>query len=175
MEIIVAVDNKWGIGYDNDLLIHIPKDLKNFKELTTNNTIVYGRNTLYSFKNKKPLPNRNNVILSRNKNLEVTNAKIIHSLEEILAYTKELEDKGEKVFVIGGEQIYNQLLPYCKGAYVTKIFQTFMANKHFPDIDRIGSWEIDNLLYNDVVFDETTKNDIEYTILHYKNNYPKEY
>ena len=65
MELIVAIDENYGIGYEDSLLIHIPNDLKNFKELTTNNIVVYGRKTLNSFRGHKPLPNRINVILSR--------------------------------------------------------------------------------------------------------------
>jgi dihydrofolate reductase len=185
MELIVAIDENYGIGYDESLLIHIPNDLKNFKELTNNNIVVYGRKTLKSFRGHKPLPNRTNVILSRGmfskesmpiyEMYKMDNVIPKNSLEETLSYIKEQEALGNKVYIIGGEQIYKQFLDYCEGAYVTKIFAPFLANKFFPNIDRMENWQIDKTIENEIYHSEILKKNIEYAIIHYKNNSPKEY
>ena len=185
MELIVAIDENYGIGYEDSLLIHIPNDLKNFKELTTNNIVVYGRKTLNSFRGHKPLPNRTNVILSRGMFTKETmhmseiykmdNVISQNSLENALSYIKEQEQLGNKVYIIGGEQIYKTFIDYCEGAYVTKIFASFLANKFFPNIDKTGNWEIDKTILNEVFYSENLDKEIEYAIIHYKNNNPKEY
>ena len=174
MNLIVAVDMNWGIGYDNDLLIYIPNDLKNFKKLTTDNIVVYGSKTLKSFKNGNPLPNRTNVMITRQKDINIENVIVKNSIEEVLQYAKEQEELGRQVFIIGGEQIYNQLYEYCEYAYITKIFDEFLANKHFPNIDKKG-WTIVETIANEVYTGQKNDQNIEYAILKYKNNNPKAY
>ena len=136
MNLIVAVDEKWGIGKNNDLLISIPEDMKFFRTLTKNSIIIMGRKTLESFPNGKPLKNRENVVLTKSNIKE--DVTIFDSIEDFLNYVK----NKENVFVVGGGSIYKQLLPYCEKAYVTKIKKDFNADVFFPNLDEKDDWEM---------------------------------
>ena len=81
MKAIAAVDQNWAIGNNNQLLVHIPDDMKNFRRLTQGKTVIYGRKTLETFPHAKPLPKRDNIILSRNPDYFVENARVVHSVE----------------------------------------------------------------------------------------------
>ena len=111
MNLIVAVDNNWAIGNKNKLLVSIPNDMKHFREETTGKVVVLGRKTLETFPQGQPLKNRTNIILSRNAKHEVKGAITVHSVEELLEELKKYDD-GD-VYVIGGDSVYKQLLPYC--------------------------------------------------------------
>ena len=136
MNLIVAVDEKWGIGKNNELLISIPEDMKFFRTLTKNSIIIMGRKTLESFPNGKPLKNRENVVLTKSNIKE--DVTIFDSIEDVLNYVK----NKENVFVVGGGSIYKQLLPYCEKAYVTKIKKDFNADTFFPNLDELIDWEM---------------------------------
>ena len=142
MKLIVVVDENYAIGKDNKLLCHISSDLKRFKKITTGGVVVLGRKTLESFPNSKPLPNREHIVLSKNENYTIDNDMVtmcndINNLQKILD-----EKENKNVFVIGGAEIYKQLLPYCTMAYVTKIHQKFDADAFFPNLDKLSNWEI---------------------------------
>lgn len=140
MNLIVAVDRNWAIGHKNQLLIRIPDDLKNFRQLTEGNVVVLGRTTLSTFPNSLPLKNRENIVLTRNNTYKAGDAKIVHSMEEALELIKEYD--SENVFIIGGGQIYEQFLPYVDTAYVTYIDYAYDADTYFPNLDKDDSWEI---------------------------------
>lgn len=127
MKLIVAVDEGWGIGKNNDLLCHIPDDMKNFRKITTGHPVIMGRKTLESFPNGKPLKNRKNIVLSSGEINE--DVIVCHSIDEVLNIA------DDETFVIGGGSIYKQLLPYCNVAYITKIHKNFYADTFFPIID----------------------------------------
>lgn len=110
MKLIVAVDNQWGIGKNNDLLVSIPEDMKFFRETTKNGVVVMGRKTLESFPNGKPLKNRLNIVLSQTLKVYDENVLYFKSIENLLTYIN--NNKLDNVFVIGGGSIYKQLLPY---------------------------------------------------------------
>lgn len=133
MRLIVAVDEDWGIGKNNDLLCHLPDDMKNFCRVTTGCKVVMGRKTLESFPNGKPLKNRMNIVLSSNEIKE--DVVTCHSIEEVLNLC------DDETFVIGGGSIYKQLLPYCSEAYITKIHKDFDADTFFPQIDE-NEWSL---------------------------------
>ena len=135
---IVAVDENWGIGYNGDLLEHIPEDLKYFKQLTSGNTIVMGRKTWDSLP-KKPLPNRFNVVItSQERHFEEMTAFIPFS--EAVSRLKHAP-KEDDWFIIGGGQIYKELLPYCDRVYVTKIFKNHnQVDTYFPNLDESEEW-----------------------------------
>lgn len=148
---IVAVDGNWGIGYQGQLLEHIPADLKHFKELTKYNVVVMGRNTWESLPKKDTLPrlpDRINIIVS---NSMVSNGVIsilgdltvAMPLEETLDYICASDRVCDTdIFIIGGEQIYNALLPYCNRVYVTKIDKSHdNIDTFFPNLDETGEWE----------------------------------
>lgn len=154
MNLIVAVDSNWAIGNKDKLLISIPNDHKHFREETTGKVVILGRKTLQTFPQGLPLKNRTNIILSRNTDYSVKDAVVVHSLEELLEELKQYE--SEDVYVIGGESIYRQLLPYCDTAHVTKIDHAYQADTHFPNLDQDPEWEItadsDELTYFDIPY-----------------------
>ena len=150
---IVAVDNNWGIGFNGELLEHIPEDMKHFKELTCGHSVVMGSKTWDSLP-KKPLPNRGNVIISRDKPLIVDKNTIRIVLEDAINYLKYI--KGD-VFIIGGGTIYNQLLPFCDRVYVTKIYKDHEnVDTFFPNLDESKEWTpsaaSDIATYNDISY-----------------------
>ncbi len=140
MNLIVAVDKNWGIGHQNKLLVSIPEDQKFFREKTTGKVVVMGRRTLDSFPNGDPLKNRTNIVLTRNPNFKKEGVQIAHSVEEALELVKPYPT--ENVFVIGGDSVYREMLPYCDTAYVTKIDRAFDADTYFPDLDQDPEWEL---------------------------------
>lgn len=161
MNIIVAVDRNWAIGNKNALLVKIPRDQKLFMEMTMGKVVVMGRNTLESLPQKQPLGNRINIVLSTDKNYKVKGATVVSSLEALFAELEQYE--SDDIFVIGGESIYRQLLPYCDTAHITKIDYTYEADAHFPKLDEMPGWE----LVADS--DEQTYFDLEYYFLKYRN------
>lgn len=135
LSILVAADEANGIGKDNQLLWHISDDLKRFKALTSGHKVIMGRKTYESI--GRPLPNRTNIVISRQEHLNIAGCTVVPSLEAALALT--LPD--EEAFVIGGSEIYKQLLPRCKRLYLTRVYQQFEADAFFPEID--DSWLIE--------------------------------
>ena len=134
---IVAVDNNWGIGFNGDLLEHIPEDLKYFKELTSGHNVIMGRRTWDSLP-KKPLPNRGNYIISSDQPRILDKNVIRFQMDDALTF---LDCTLEDVFVIGGGQIYEKLLPICDRVYVTKIFKDHdQVDTYFPNLDESDEW-----------------------------------
>ena len=142
MNIILAADRKWAIGKDNDLLIHLPGDLKYFKKMTTGKTVIMGRKTLESLPGGKPLPNRRNIILTRSKDFEVPGAEVFHSIEDILQLIKSGNLESDETFIIGGAEIYKQMMPHCDKFYITKIDAELPADRYFVDLDQVEDLEI---------------------------------
>ena len=140
MNLIVAVDENWAIGYKNELLIRIPADMKMFRQETTGKVVVLGRKTLETFPNSQPLKNRTNIILSANKDYKVKDATVVHSMEELLEELKNYSE--EDIYIIGGETIYRQMLPYCNVAHITKIDRSYEADAFFPNLDADPNWEV---------------------------------
>ena len=131
--IIVAVAENGVIGGENRLLWHISEDLKHFKAVTTGHPVVMGRKTYESL--GRPLPGRRNVVVTR-QNISIEGCDVVHSLDEALALFR----PEEKVFVIGGAQIYAQALPLCDEFYLTRDereweiidSESFASGKEFP-------------------------------------------
>lgn len=140
MNIIVAVDNNWAIGNKNKLLASIPGDQRFFRDVTTGNVVVLGRKTLETFPQGQPLKNRTNIILSTDQTYQVKDAIVVHSVEELLEKLKEYPQ--ESIYIIGGESVYRQMLPYCKVAHVTRIDHAYEADSFFPNLDEDEDWEI---------------------------------
>ena len=160
MNLIVAADKNWGIGKDNKLLVSIPSDMKFFRQETMGKVVVMGRKTLESFPNGLPLKNRTNVVLTSDKNYQVKDAVIVHSIDEVLEELKKYDD--DEIYVIGGGKVYEELLPYCDVAHVTKIDFAFEADTLFPNLDEDPEWEIT------AASDEQTYFDLEYTFVKYE-------
>ena len=137
MNLIVAVSKDWGIGFQGDLLYHLMEDMKYFRRETLGKTVVMGRKTLESLPGGKPLPKRDTVVLTRNREMFVPGVKIVHDVDELLAYTEPITDD---VFVCGGAEIYRELLPYCRLAYITEIDGVKPADTYFPNLDELPEW-----------------------------------
>lgn len=158
MKLIVAVDNRWGIGRNNDLLMRIPEDMKFFKKMTTDAVVIMGRKTLESFPGENPLPNRINIVITSDLNYKKEGVEIAHSIDEAV----EIANKYNKeIFVIGGASIYKQMLSFCDTAYITKICKEFLdADTYFPNLNNIENWEMtyegEPMIYNGVAFKFTT-------------------
>jgi len=155
MNMIVAADSNWAIGHKGRPLISIPADQKMMRAETTGKVVVYGRKTLDSFPGKQPLTQRTNIILSGNNDLTVKDASVVHSVEELL---KELEKyDSDDIYIIGGESVYRQLLPYVDTVHVTKIDRSYDADAYFMDLDDDDAWEItaesDEQFYFDVTYE----------------------
>lgn len=136
MNLIAAVDKNYGIGKDNQLLAHIPEDMKYFKTKTVGKTIVMGSSTYESFP-KRPLPGRENIVLT-SKPEKYPEVKCFESIGEFFEYIKGRDDD---VFVCGGSTVYLQLLPYCEKAYITHIDAAFDADVFFPNLAELSDWE----------------------------------
>ncbi|MFT4146934.1 MAG: dihydrofolate reductase [Mobilitalea sp.] len=154
MNLIVAVDKNWAIGYQNDLLVKIPADQRFFRDVTTNKVVITGRNTLSTFPGGLPLKNRTNIIISTKQDYKVKDAIVVHSVEEVLEAVKGY--KSEDIYIIGGASVYKQLLPYCTVAHVTKIDYSYLADTYFPNLDEMEDWvlaeETDEHTYYDLCY-----------------------
>jgi dihydrofolate reductase len=132
ISISVAVAKNNVIGKDNKLLWHISEDLKRFKNITSNKKMIMGRKTFESLPGI--LPNREHIIITRDQNFKVDSDKvtIVNDLNSLLEKYSSCEDE---IFVIGGAEIYNQLLPYTHKIYLTKIDEAFEGDTYFPEIN----------------------------------------
>jgi dihydrofolate reductase len=128
---IVHADKNWGIGKNNDMMFSLPLDMKFFRQTTMGHTVVMGGNTLRSFPNQKPLKNRVNIVLTRGQVCD--ECVCVHSYEELKNELK--RRKNEEIFIIGGGEVYRELLPYCHAALVTKVEADGGAQVFFPNLD----------------------------------------
>lgn len=138
MNLIVAVDQNWGIGKLNGLLFSIPEDMKFFRSTTLNKVVCMGYNTLLSFPESKPLKNRVNVVLAP-EGVERDDCIVVHDLKSL--FDKLSAYDSNDVFVIGGGMFYKTMLPYCKNAYVTEVFANGDATVFFENLDKLSNWE----------------------------------
>lgn len=160
MNLIVAVDKNWAIGNGNKLLVSIPQDMKFFRETTMGKVVVMGRKTLESFPGGQPLKKRTNIVLTRDKNYQVKDAIVVNTVDELLLELEKYDE--DEIYVIGGESIYRQMLPYCKTAHITKIHHEYEADTYFPNLDEDDEWVVTG------VSDEQTYFDLEYEFVRYE-------
>ena len=130
---LVAVDENWAIGKDNDLLFRLPNDMRAFKITTTNKIVVCGRRTLESFPGGKPLKNRSTICLCSKENNR-DDCYCINDVEELIRLITELS-KTQDVYIIGGAALYKKLLPVCDKVIVTKVNADGKGTVFFPDLD----------------------------------------
>jgi len=134
ISIIVAIAQNHAIGKDNQLLWHIPADLKRFKKLTTGHTIVMGKRTFYSLP-IRPLPNRRSVVITDIAGEEIEGCTMAYSIAEAI----EMMDEEKENFIIGGGSVYKQFLPLADQLYLTIVQKDFEADT-FLEID-LQDWE----------------------------------
>ena len=157
MNLIVAVYEDWGIGRDGTQPVALSADRKFFRETTRGSMVIVGRRTIEDFPGKKPLPGRVNVALTRGEE-EITGFTICHSPEEAMGLAK----TAENCFVIGGGSIYNQMLPFCDTAYITKVHADPGSDTFFPNLDEMEDWFLSETLQSG------EENGIAYEMLLYK-------
>lgn len=161
LSIIVAIANNNLIGGNNGLLWHLPGDLKNFKKITmtSSKTMIMGRKTFESL--GRVLPERKHIILTNNKDFHVDNENVtvIHDIESLKPYI----NSEEEYFVIGGGEIYRQLLPYSAKMYITRVFGDFQGDTYFPQWNE-NEWDVIN--ETEIVHDE--KNNHPYKMISYQ-------
>ena len=160
MDLVVAVTNNWGIGLGGTQTVVIPEDRRYFRNLTKGSTVILGRRTLMDFPGAKPLPKRRNIILTGDPYFTVEGAEIAHSVEEAIALTRD----DPNVFVIGGASVYEQFLPYCKYAYVTRLYADAEFDRYLHDLDSDPDWQLCEPAER-----LTSENGIEYAFLKYEN------
>ena len=180
-KLVACVDKNFGLGYKNKLLFKIPADLKNFRALTLNHTIIYGRKTLETFPNQKPLDGRRNIILSRTK--KISGAEVVGSVEKLFDVLDAAEEnfiidggnvtlhptgalksstnevnlraQANKNFVIGGAEIFNELVPYAAEIFLTVVDAEVEADKFFPNVDEFKICSVKN--FGDFEFRKYTR------------------
>lgn len=140
MNLITAVDEKWGIGKDGGLLANLPGDMKYFREKTTGKIVVMGRSTLESLPGKKPLPKRINVVLTRQEDYKAEGAIIVHDMEELMYEVNKYVP--DEVMIMGGASVYNELMEQCDTLYITKIYHDFDADKHIRNVDEMKQFKV---------------------------------
>ena len=160
MNVIVAVDSHWGIGNKGELLVRIPNDHKFFREETTGKVVVLGRKTLETFPQGLPLKNRTNIILSSNQDYQVRDAVVVHNLEELMEELKKY--RSEDIYIVGGDSVYRQLLPYCDVAHVTRTEHAYEADAWFANLEQSPDWELTGQS------EEKTYFDLEFTFCRYE-------
>ena len=133
---IVAVERGWGIGLEGKLLLRNPADMNRFKERTMGHPVILGRKTLESFPGGKPLPGRDNLVLSRTLTEVPQGAKLFRDVDSLLAAAP------DDSFVIGGGEVYRQLLPYCDEAQVTYVDAPIPADAFFPNLNDDPDWTL---------------------------------
>lgn len=130
ISIIVAIAEDWGIGRNNELLWHIPEDLRRFKKLTMGQCIIMGKKTWESLP-KRPLPGRKNIVLTDIPGEIIEGSITAYSIPDALSKC----DSGEEIFIIGGGSIYRQFMPIADRLYITHIHQKAEADIYFPVIE----------------------------------------
>ena len=132
LSLVVAVAENGVIGHNNQLIWHLPNDLKQFKRLTTGNCIIMGRKTFDSI--GKPLPNRTSIIISRNTHIQIEGCIMVNSLENAILEAQKIGN--EEAFVIGGAEIYRLALPKVDKIYLTEVHHVYEGDTFFPVIDK---------------------------------------
>jgi len=134
ISIIVAIAQNRAIGKDNELLWHIPEDLKRFKRITSGHPVIMGKRTWFSLP-RRPLPGRRNIVLTDLPQDEFEGAERMLSVDEVLSICK----PDEENFIIGGASVYKQFLPHCERLYLTLVHKDFEGDVFFPVI-RMEEW-----------------------------------
>lgn len=157
ISIIVAVAENNAIGKNNQLLWHLPADMKIFKEKTTGHCVITGRKNYESIPEKfRPLPNRTNIVITRQKEYSAPGALVVHSLQQ--AIEKAMTKGDNEIFIIGGGEIYAQSIPLADKIYLTKVHATFEADTFFPKLN-MNEWQITSSKY----FNADEKNKYSFT------------
>ncbi|MCK9205348.1 MAG: dihydrofolate reductase [Bacteroidales bacterium] len=146
ISIIVAIAENNAIGKNNDLLWHLPDDLKRFKQITSGHPVIMGKNTYLSLP-RRPLPNRRNIVITDVSGEQFENCEMAYSVENAI----EKCNPAEENFIIGGASVYRQFLPFTNRLYITRVHRPFDADVFFPEIDPT-QWGLESV--SPVFFDQ---------------------
>lgn len=160
LSLIAAIGKNRELGKDNDLIWHLKGDMKYFREMTNNKTIIMGRKCFESLPGL--LPNRKHIILTNNKDYKVDGALVMNNMDDVLNYIKSTD---EQCFIIGGAKIYELFLPYCDNLYLTEIKDKKDADVYFPKFDK--------KLYNKEIIGTQEENNIKYSFVLYRRVYER--
>ena len=158
ISLLVAMDERGGIGMDNRLPWHLSADLKRFKALTMGHHVIMGRKTYASI--GRPLPGRIMVIITRSPDYWAEGCQVVHSLEESLDLARQAGET--EAFVIGGGQIFAQALPLAERIYLTRVHTVAEADVFFPEFDE-RDWSIQTV--SEVPADEKNQFSTTYMVL----------
>lgn len=161
MKAILSADLNWAIGCNGDLLQRIPDDIKYFREMTLGKVVIMGRKTYESLPSRAPLKDRINIVLTTNNCFQDDRFIVCCSLDELFETLKNYSP--EDIFIIGGQAVYTQLLPYCTEVYVTKIDKAYKADKYFPNLDEHKDWKCE------LIGEANSHNDVEFRFCKYIN------
>lgn len=160
ISLIWAMDENRVIGKDNQLPWHLPEDLKFFKRVTMGHPIAMGRKTHDSI--GRNLPGRENIVITRQNDFQCDGCTVLHSVQELVDYAAE---KNKEVFVIGGAEIFKQILPFADRLYLTQIYDRFEGDTFFPELN-MEEWEL--ISQEKGIKDEKNPYDYEFLIYHRK-------
>jgi dihydrofolate reductase len=164
LKLIALADNNFAIGIHGGQCVTIPEDMQRFHMLTAGKTLIYGRKTLNTFPHKRPLSGRNNIILTKKdtipNDISESTSTLAHSVEEALKLVSDLNT--DDIFVAGGGSIYEQFLPYCDEALITRVDYEYEADTFMPDLDNDEGWQVA------YISDEQIMGDIIYYYMTYK-------
>jgi len=163
VSLIAAMDKDRGIGKNNDLMWHLPADMKFFKDTTKDQVVVMGRKNFDSIPDKyRPLPKRENVILTRNTSFQADNCKVMHSIEACMEAYKNEEERT--IFIIGGGEIYKLALDagVVDEMYITHINHSYGADTFFPEFD-LHDWTVETIYSHE----QDEKHGASFSILKY--------
>ena len=163
ISIIVAIAQNMAIGKNNDLLWHLPADLKHFKQLTSGNTVIMGERTFFSLP-MRPLPKRRNIVITDKADLQLAGCEMAHSIDEARALCRHDDEN----FVIGGGSIYRQFMDLADTLYITWVYRDFDADTFYPAIDA-SVWEQTEL--SERMYDAAA--DLEFAFATYKRRTAK--
>ena len=141
-QLIAAVDRNWAIGRKGQMLAVIPADQKMFRQETMGKIVVMGRKTFLTLPGQRPLDGRHNVVLTENDAWNVKGAHVCRSEKEALEVIGRLQESyglsDSDVYIMGGESIYRQFLPYCNTAHITWIDYSYEADTHMVNLEKEG-------------------------------------
>ena len=137
MKLIACTDRNGGIGKNNMPLFSLPGDLRFFKDKTMGHTIVMGRKTLDSLPGGRPLPGRTNIVLSRDPDFSREGVRVCNNGGELSLLLRGITND---VYVIGGGEVYRELLPFCDTAYITVVDSEVKADAFLPELDPEKGW-----------------------------------
>lgn len=163
---ILCADKNWAIGYHGSTLVSIPSDRRFFSAKTTGKAVVMGRRTYDSLPGGGPLKGRTNIVMSRNPSFAPEGVTVVRSRGELFDLLRKY--KSDDIYVTGGGEVFELLLPYCDRAFVTMVDMSYRADTWFPNLDYMPEWVLED------ESEESTCFDIEYMFRTYVRKYHTE-